>query len=294
MKRVIHLICHLAFATAIVALVVTPAFSGTNPKGKPFVELQGQIVEVQGEFSTLQDQIDSLVGRVNSVEEKIDANEAAILSLQSQNDDLQLQINNNAADVESCQAQIELLQAENANLQAQIDTNTGDVAECQTLIDDNNALITSLQQAVQELGDLQSQIENNSALIGMLEQELIDIENDLAMKQTIISGNCPPGESIRQVNSDGSVVCEFDDIGVSGLDRVTVYYYRQLNPWYSGNATAVCPSGFLVSGGGFRVSTDIELYNSYPSGNDRWSIYGRNMSWYYQNMFVYANCIRHY
>lgn len=36
-------------AILISALNVTPSFSGANPKGKPFVAIQGQIVEVKGD-----------------------------------------------------------------------------------------------------------------------------------------------------------------------------------------------------------------------------------------------------
>ena len=46
MKRITNFLFCLSLATAIVALVATPAFSGGSPKGKPFVELDGKIVEV--------------------------------------------------------------------------------------------------------------------------------------------------------------------------------------------------------------------------------------------------------
>ena len=61
MKRKIF--SYIILVTIITAIFVAPAFSGgkgATPNGKPFVELQGQIIEVKGEASTPGDQIYSI------------------------------------------------------------------------------------------------------------------------------------------------------------------------------------------------------------------------------------------
>ena len=66
---------YVLVTTVFLMIITTPtaisAGKGTNPNGKPFVEIAGQIIEVEGEVSNLKDQMDSLVARVDTIEERV-------------------------------------------------------------------------------------------------------------------------------------------------------------------------------------------------------------------------------
>jgi hypothetical protein len=77
----------LVFSISLLTIVtsgnVHAAGAGSNPNAKPFIALQGQIIEVQGKLSSMQDQIDAIVARVDDIEGRVSADEAAIVSLQN-------------------------------------------------------------------------------------------------------------------------------------------------------------------------------------------------------------------
>ena len=62
--------------------------------------------------------------------------------------------------------------------------------------------------------------------------------NTSALQERVI-GSCSPGESIRVINSDGTVVCEVDDEGSSGTPSITVYQCPQKR---------TCDNGVGISG----------------------------------------------
>ena len=77
--------------------------------------------------------------------------------------------------------------------------------------------------------------------------------------QTRVFGFCPSGSSIRQVNPDGSVSCESDDVGTGSSGRLIVVQRSGQTTEFSAefpfrSSFALCLSGEMVVGGGYRAS----------------------------------------
>lgn len=288
--------------------------NGSSPKGKPFVAINDQIVEVQGAVTDLQDQINDLVARVDTIEDRVGANEDAIAALQAVDTYLASLIAINATDIATINSEIDALQAENVDLQAQITANDGDIAAHQAQIDLNETAISTLQACVLQVEnglisldtDLQGQIDAHAVLIGALEDEIDLINDDLAMKQMLVSGSCPAGSSIREILPSGGVVCEIDDVGGGGssISQYRVYTYRTVYQNSSGSLYAYCPTGFALTGGGsqgysgsqaFHASRPLVVTgsaNSSDSSNRAWYAYLSRPA-YSSTLYAMAICIRH-
>jgi|GEM_PF-1858132 len=294
------------------AIGITSAHAGGNGKkhhkGKPFVAINNQIVEVLGAISSLQDQIDLLVERVDTVEERVGANEGAISKLHEQNVALDVLVQRNLSDIASIDAEIMLLQQANADLQAQITANSGDITTLQSEVDANSALIATLRSAVllveSEIisleSSLQLQIENNTQLIGALQSELGQITAKLDFIQNLANGTCPDGSAIQQILADGSVVCG----GIAGssgqLESVTSF--KQSASTDGGNSVAVkafCDTteGYVATGVGFvgGLGWDIENINTSPhfQNNGNWGqVIAKNNNSYSDTLFSATTCTR--
>lgn len=256
---------------------------GANPKGKPFVELEGLIIEVEGEVSTLQDQVDALVSDVDDLYGRIDANEDAINALQATNADLQAQINANADDVQSLAAQVSSLEAENADLEQQI-ADLGDAdGNLQQQIDENEALITSLNISINDLEtSLQDQIDHNAVLIQSIESQ-IDMLAVVADEQfRVENGVCPDGQTVVHYRSSPPSVTCLDRrwIDVNGTEKEVPVEYKSITikPGASGFSRVGCGpqphQTYFVRNFGYRHSGGIVITGLH------------NRAWYFDLTFT--------
>jgi len=70
------------------------------PNGKPFVEVDGRLIEVEGAVISLQDQVKTLIGDVSSLEESLAAHKTVLSQLLTDFDDLQNQVSTTDADLQ--------------------------------------------------------------------------------------------------------------------------------------------------------------------------------------------------
>ena len=68
------------------ALTLSLVWSGAYglPKGRPFIELNDQIVEVRGILRTMEERFTELFGRIEVIEHSVDRNSAAIIALETE------------------------------------------------------------------------------------------------------------------------------------------------------------------------------------------------------------------
>jgi len=138
------------------------------------------------------------------------------------------------------QAALDALALENEDLQLQIDANAGDLVV------------------------LQGEVDNNTRMIGVMEDELMLIERELNLKQTIISGACEPGYFVVSVGED-SVVCEAEQSGnATGAHSTQVVVTRRtVKGAVVDTVVAECPEGTTLVGGGFE-GPDFDILASKP------------------------------
>ena len=95
-QKTLTMICAIGLAGTAMA----------TPNGRPFVEIDNQIVEVQGQITSLQDQMAALVATVDDIALRTAANESAIVTLEAANLDLQAQIDASTGDVAALSAEV--------------------------------------------------------------------------------------------------------------------------------------------------------------------------------------------
>ena len=297
------------------AMVATTAYAGSNPKGKPFVAINDQIVEVQGAVSDFQDQIDSLVARVDTVEQRVTADEQAIVTLNGQNAALQALINSNLTSIDDINAEILLLQNDSDNLNVQLSalstTDTTQIDALQAQIAANASLVGTLQSsllmvqqgAINLETNLQGQIDNNFSLISAIQGEVATLNANIALKQDLINGTCPDGMAVQQINADGSLVCGEAGGGMSGqLESVYVYSLISVengsSPTPPGGKMTVrtdCPAGYTIASAGFNAASGWDLNAFYTVSNptQQYSIaQGFNHNSYLARIIGVATCMR--
>lgn len=195
--------------TLLLVIMMQSVSAANTPKGKPFIEIQGQLVAVEGQIKSLEEQMDELVGQVDSIEERVTANETAITSLENSNTVIQEQISTlitqaaeNSTDVLAALNQISALQIE---IDAMNHLLTDDIAAIQTQITELQDFVASNTEGLQTLI---SQLGNNNDLITALQNQTNDINVALAKKQDVLNGQCPDGTVLQSFDGAGNIQCE--------------------------------------------------------------------------------------
>lgn len=78
--------------------------------------------------------------------------------------------------------------------------------------------ITVLAVFAAQAGDVTSTFVTGDTLTAPQMTEIRDAVNS---KQNLVTGSCPAGQSIREINPDGTVTCEVDSEGVGDITSVT-------------------------------------------------------------------------
>jgi len=265
--------------TVIIVLFNISFFSinaeAANAKGKPFVALQDQIVEVQGAVTTLEDQVEDLIGRVDSIAQRLVATESAISELNEENDSLNTLIMGAYTSIEDIYLQIDYL---NDDLIL------------------NSSLISALQGAIASIEDgqidltsnLQDQIDNNLELIELLEGDISSINDYILMDSHISEGTCPEGEYVigHTVNS---VSCA--PVEGSGSSTVTGYFTYARSATWGRNMQAYCylPTDIRTGGGFNAIQSTHTVRRSTPTGVNGWTV---ELSGNFRDIQVYVMCLR--
>jgi peptidoglycan hydrolase CwlO-like protein len=288
---------------------------------------------VQGQISDLQEQIttnngdtlallEALQGLVDSQGSMLDTVKSQITELDEKIDD-----------------QVGLLQAAIAAVQSNIDDQESfseqefqyatdqrtlilaDILALQIARDDLNDKADDIQDQVianaTKIAELETQAAERSETIVDMQKDLGQINLDIAKKQNIISGTCPYGTVIRDITTNGNLICSTN---VNGINRYTVskyvyiprgksygsthshctgyfdgcaeYSHRHVT-YYSnnyGSTYASCPYESIAIGWSNNSGTDLEL--AYEHKNSKsYSISAYNYSTYGRNLYATVTCL---
>lgn len=300
--------------------------SGATPKGKPFIEIQGQFVEVNQGIDDLQGDLDLLVGRVDGLEDRVAANETAISGLEAQNVILGQQITDlfdttatNSADIAAAMGLIADLEADLVLLRADVVLNAEAIAlnEAEILIQKD-----FVTQNTQGLQSLLQQVENNILIIAALQDEMAIVQNELATKQDILNGSCAPGTALTAIDPSGAITCQtsggalgFAQFSVTQMGTIpaaTLTFIRICFPLPSGaelcfsipdfapgeaTVTATCPIATVQSGGGFDNPFGLIILSAQSTltenpGALSFSVRAQNNANFPRTISARADCLR--
>ena len=302
----------VAITLSSTAFAASTTNKGSNPNGKPFVEINGQISEVissieahQAEYEAVLARVDAIEaldfqGQINAINAEITTLNNTAVSLQAQVSDLSVIATTNGQDIEAMMLRLGAIDDEIVALKTTTGDNTLAIADLeaeQLTIKESIALnAAGLLATIDDL-------ENNYATIDLLNARTAELEQEIALKQDDISGSCTTSGGVSAVADDGTLICNYtNSAGV--LYRTTAnssyidldsYSYQQSYTYYCGgwyssyctgyrtvyvngskSARATCPAGYTIAGGGHSYydqnAGTVRVRTSIPSGNG-WSVY---------------------
>lgn len=304
----------------VAALTLVPsAYAGGAPKGKPFIQLGNQIIELQGQMEqtiqqqaeqlttvaatavkvdALEETVGTLEDRVLSLEDRVSTAEENLLLLKTKATNQENQINELISGALAHGVDILALQADLATVNQQIDILETDVGVHTDQIAVLQAKATSLTALIETnalgLFALQGELATTNDLIDALEAQLAQLQLVLEMKQHIINHTCPSNQAFISVQPDGSVVCGPVG-GVSGLVTLTVFKTHTFpnTPTSIPSHNYACPDGSTIASGSFlKVSANAKAMSaSIPAANNSWlfQVEGTNPPTTYQ---LFLQCIK--
>lgn len=318
-KSILFTLALLLFYPFISSATANTGEQGSS-NGQPFKTLQSHIDLLETDFNAaianLQNQIDTAAQNFQDQIDDLVASQAAqdnlIATLNTAVSLLKTRVTANESDITALQAVdnfqtqlIQLLTSRLATLENRVTANENDIAAIILADQTTQALILALQNQINTLslrisandGDisiLQSQVQS-------LNTSLVNLQTQLAQKQDRVDGVCPANYSIRVINADGSVICEYDSVssGVGTFQRLTVNAEGEIPPaglvvgYLSQSAT--CPSTYSVTGGGYEfipieigLRADprlVKVVSTYSSSNSSWNVQAIN-----DNLSLFGCC----
>ena len=249
-------------ATSVSALA---AASGSSPKGKPFVEINGQIAEVKGQILTLDERMDNLLSRVSLYESRLAGVDDAIAWLQKHNAELALLMSDLDSGLSSVEQVVAAIEAESAIFQAELNSYGESLDELESEIALNQEMIDLLNLSLVEgLRVIQERLDENEMMLSELFFIADEIQEQLALKQNMISGTCAENEKLISIEEDGSLICEtveaspLDGLRVAQVSKIVEIDTRdwrgQPNQWYE--HSLICQNRV---GGQFEVPSSLNL-----------------------------------
>lgn len=279
------------------------------PNGRPFQMLQSQIDALNADFyaavADLQAGIDDL--RASQAEQ-----DQLIAAIQTAAGLLQQRVAANEEDIAALQAAIgfqnqliEALRNRLTDLEGRVTVNESDIAAIIQADQITQGLIAAIQAQIANLTARIDAQDGDIALlqdqVASLEGELASLQAQLALTQRRVSGVCLPGSSIRVINANGTVTCEFDSIGTAVGTFQSIRVEETAEIPSAGltvgvlNLSATCPSTYDVTGGGYLIlprslliTADARLINvpiSRDNDGNGWQVVVQN-----DNVVVFGCC----
>mgnify|MGYP002700418612 CR=1 FL=1 len=235
-------------SAAMAMLIATPVFSagnGSTPNGKPFAEINGEIVEIQNDITSLQKELDDFKAdvdtRFDTVEGKISAIDLKITDLESQDEALLDQIRVLVQSVADNSDVINTILGNISSLNDEITTLRDDIKTLEETSETNLDLIQANELAIETLrtdvqGEYDMLADEVAGVASILSQKLdvaefmsqlnqykLEVQQQFDLKQDIINAGCSDGEFLSNLQADGSFDCNAPAALANGVTRTTRY-----------------------------------------------------------------------
>ncbi len=134
-------------------------------------------------------------------------------------------------------------------LQVQVDTLIGQYSSLEEWMTDAQAALETLQQNTAA----------NAAAIALLTSEIAAVKTTLETKQDIISGTCPEGQYVYEIDAETSTLVCRADLGAKGLIVSTVLKTEQIPAESAVDVLAECPAGSVPTGGSAQATPELQI-----------------------------------